>query len=127
MTWDDPNNHDRRQEVRRGGISDDEVVGGPKRKRDKRWCKGKEGRQHRWEYTVIYSWTNSAGDVFEQKRWVCQGCGKQEYGLPKPSPSIPNHKHRYTDTKIESNWWDDREKLYEVCSICGREGKFIYV
>jgi hypothetical protein len=109
------------------GGGPEEMKGHPKRKRDKRWCKGKEGREHRWEHKVIYSWTNSSGQTFEQKRWVCLGCGKHEYTKPKQPPVIPSHKHDYSDTKIESNWWDNRQKLWEVCMICGREGKYIYV
>lgn len=45
-----------------------------KKKDTKRWCKGKESREHIWKLTQVYSWWSD---------YVCVNCNKREWGTPK--------------------------------------------
>lgn len=101
------------------GGGPEEMKGRPKRKAGP-WCK-KEGRQHRWESYVHYRWTDYQGNVRESHKWRCLSCGKSEWNWPRPA--IPSHKHDYRGTRIENNWWDDREVIYEYCTVCNKRGR----
>lgn len=100
----------------------EEITRHPKR-RNKRWCKGKEGREHRWEQRERwrYTYENPDGTKYDRVsyNWVCAGCGKTEWSQPKPP--IPKHDHCYCITKISQRW--KREEIYEQCCICGGKGK----
>lgn len=113
----------RRQEIRHGGVTEEELPHRPRRSKNKRWCKGKEGREHRYEQVLwhSYKYTDSYGierQVYRY-RWICQGCGKISWSAPVPEP--PEHTHCFCLTQIETRW--RREAIYEQCCICGRHGK----
>lgn len=101
------------------------IEGRPKKKsKSKRWCKGKEGREHRWKYTVVREWRRKIYGtedyvVEQERRWICQGCGKVSWG--RPAPVMPEHKHCFCDTKINRLW--KREEIFEACCVCGKRGK----
>lgn len=101
----------------------EEIKGRPKRK--SKWCKGKEGREHRYEQVLWYShkYTDSLGNerVSNTYRWVCQGCGKRSYG--KPTPAVPKHEHHYCVTKISDRRWKHAQEIYEECCVCGGKGR----
>lgn len=69
MTWDDPNNHDRRQEVRRGGINEEEL---PHKKGTKRVRKRAD---HKHDYVV------DEDDYWGWAFWTvrCSICGKYNH------------------------------------------------
>lgn len=101
------------------GSGPEEIKRHPKRKSGL-WCK-KEGRQHRWERFSYMKYKNYKGETVENYKWRCQGCGKIEWNLPRIP--IPSHKHDYRGTRIENNWWDDQEVIYEYCIICNKRGR----
>ena len=101
------------------GGGPEEMKGHPKRRSGK-WCK-KEGRQHRWERYVHWRYVNSDGEVREYHRYRCLGCGKTEWN--HPPLAIPRHRHKYDGTRIEDSWWDDRQTIYEFCTVCNKRGK----
>lgn len=61
----------RRQEVRQGGVLEEELPRGPKKKKNtKKWCKGKVGVKHVWKVDFPYTWTDR---ILAE---ICQNCGK---------------------------------------------------
>lgn len=50
MTWDDPHNHNRRQEIKHGGITEEELPAVSLKKKTKKWCKGKVGVPHNFKW-----------------------------------------------------------------------------
>lgn len=69
--WDCVGSRDRRQEVLHGGITEEELPRGPRKKKNtKKWCKGKVGIQHIWEVGLPYNWSVTI------RAEVCTVCGK---------------------------------------------------
>lgn len=66
------------REVIDGELDPKPTPGGKRRKKDtKRWCRGKEGREHTPELvrTLHYSWLSSRS--YSQYR--CSGCGRKSW------------------------------------------------
>lgn len=61
--------HTRRQEIRHGGVTEEELPAKGPRKKTRKWCKGKVGVKHVWSRQKPWDWTNSEVDV-------CDNCGK---------------------------------------------------
>lgn len=100
------------------------IEGRPKKKsKSKRWCKGKEGREHRYEQVIWYTYNYRDDDGNARQRhtyrWVCQGCGKVSWG--RPATQAPEHEHCFCETKINRLW--KREEIFEACCVCGKHGK----
>lgn len=119
---------ERRKDFRHTKGGPEEITRHPKRKsKGNRWCKGKEGREHRYEQVVWYSYKrrDSAGKEYVQNtyRWICQGCGKVSWN--KPAPVVPKHDHHFCVTKTGESGWgrSKREEVWEECCVCGRRGK----
>lgn len=60
---------DRRQEIRHGGVTEEELPWKGPRKKTRKWCKGKRGVKHVWEIRQPYAWTETTAEV-------CVNCGK---------------------------------------------------
>ena len=69
--WDCVGSRDRRQQVRHGGVTEEELPRGPKKKKNtKKWCKGKEGVKHEYVRGYPYNWTTRI------EAEICANCGK---------------------------------------------------
>lgn len=94
-----------------------------RRGKNKRWCKGKEGREHRYKQVIWYTYNYRDDDGKARQRhtyrWVCQGCGKVLWG--GPAAQAPEHEHCFCETKI--NRLRRREEIFEACCVCGKRGK----
>lgn len=49
-------------------------VNSTKKKDTRRWCKGKEGREHIWTLSKVYTYWSD---------WQCVSCSKKEWTRPK--------------------------------------------
>lgn len=120
--WED--NVVRPRDFRQSKDGPEEIKGHPKR-RSKKWCKNKEGREHVWEQVVWYSYKyiDSYGKerIRNSYRWRCKGCGKIEWSEPKPD--VGKHEHCYCITKIAERRWRNFEMIYEECCVCGGQGR----
>lgn len=68
--WDCISPLNRREEIRHGGVTEEELPRGPKKKKNTRkWCKGKVGVKHAWTRKKPYDWTDTEAEV-------CDNCGK---------------------------------------------------
>jgi len=118
-----------RRDFRQDHGSGPEVPKGHAKRKGKDWCKGKEGREHQWEYITLREWTYKWGDKVEivrDNRWVCKRCQRHSWRDPRHAGQA-NHKHEYTLTEIdESDLILGWATMYEVCA-CGRRGKSIYI
>lgn len=63
---------DRREEIRHGGVTDEELPHRSARKDTKKWCKGKVGREHDYEWRTLYL----SGRVWYHIK-ECKKCFKQ--------------------------------------------------
>jgi hypothetical protein len=77
------------------------------KKNTKRWCKGKEGREHGWEFIVPdygmlafnqgCRWSRWSSPLRPQRKWfcyhywVCKNCGKIDYN--KRDQPCPDFTH----------------------------------
>ena len=100
MTYDDPHNHDRRQELLHGGDTEEVITGHPKRRGK---CRG--GREHDFS-----------------ENGSCALCGKKDWGGRLRSKQFGRHKHVFSQTRTAYDCY-----AYEVCEVCGREGDWIVV
>jgi len=53
-----------------------------KRKDTKRWCRGKEGKEHQ---PITSRWFNLPCDRYCWHRMICSVCGKRLWGMPVPA------------------------------------------
>jgi len=72
MTYDDPKNHDRRQEVRRGGISNEEL---PYAKKSKGKPRKRIDHKHEWVEEYREEWYHTKPVTYI----VCKVCGKNDW------------------------------------------------
>lgn len=107
------------------GSGPEEMKGKPKKKAG-RWCKGKEGREHEFEWATYRSYWYGPPEkrvLEESKTWICKKCGKQDYMRRyKAAKENAKHKHIYSKTAIveETSFYSI---LYEICEVCNRHGK----
>jgi hypothetical protein len=102
------------------------IEGSPKKKsKNKRWCKGKEGREHRYEQVIWYTYNYRDDDGKARQRhtyrWVCQGCKKVSWS--RPVTQVPEHEHCFCDTQITERRWKKVEEIFESCCVCGGKGR----
>jgi hypothetical protein len=90
----------------------------------KQWCKGKIGREHKWEAVVWWSYLVRNADGTERRenryRDMCAGCGMNKWNF---KPEVPKHEHDFSITKISEWNWRHYDEIYEECSICGGKGR----
>jgi len=101
------------------------IEGRPKSKsKNKQWCKGKEGRKHKFEPVVWYTYRfrNEDGTERLEHRYrnTCKLCGMIEWNY---KPPIPKHDHHFCITKINERWWKNAQEIYEQCCVCGGKGR----
>lgn len=60
---------ERREEIRHGGITEEELPHKGPRKKTRKWCRGKLGLKHVWERQRPYDWSEIEADI-------CTACGK---------------------------------------------------
>lgn len=76
--------HQKRAQLDEAAIEDSAIDGAPvtskkRRKKDtKRFCRGKEGREHQWVHLKDHnSWWHPWSE------WRCEGCQKTQYRRPQ--------------------------------------------
>lgn len=62
-------------------IDTDEARGGARHKNRRRWCRGRVGVEHKYEWKENVKWTTGVRkfEMFEQL--TCTVCGREEYGM----------------------------------------------
>lgn len=108
------------------GSGPEEITRHPKR-RNRKWCRGKEGRKHDTEKVVwiSYDWTDNCGKTHTTNyyRWECKVCGKSFYS--RPAPIAPEHEHHFCITQTSESGYrlKKRENIWEECCVCGQRGR----